>query len=979
MTYHANKSLDLLQRIISEGSDSSSGSDWTESEQAADSGSGQDGASSGGVAEESQNITADVETDITADFKTGITADGKTDITADGKTDSSLCKESVKGSVMNKMGNTVGISQESEEEVNRKYEQFLKGGQLIENEEENGREVVLEKIEEESGGDSWPVVKEKSGPYRERHLRHNIQEENDSRFEKTSKVESEDSGIKKKTKPRKKKRKVKKAFVVVENGEHEDGKLDSGEQASVNQENCDHQNARYSKKEESTDQDSVSDRQEIMSDQGPSTQNQKRRKLTKRAQIRKFRSLDINPNLFYEERLQQKYEELRELVQTGISQHDVSRQYLRQMEVLRQQYASVSHGIPPSGRPVLRDVSRQTHSNDPPERSESDHAYSTIRMLQVTNQRRFSNLRPRSAAPSKEEHFRDSRSRPKSAAPTRHDQSRERTPLRPGSGKTDSTYSNRNNSNGVRNRSYSPRSRRQNGFSDSPRSKSADSDSASDGHGHQHGGFSHSDYQLKDTDNETIKEWLKRKNVLIRKQKVEERKKKREERKKEQAIAMEKEKKHMESQQKVEVWMKAKRQEAIKTKKEDRCYKKQEMQERTMQDAYKVTMVSGQGFNYPPAPPLYKTKHVVRPGTTAADMKPKSASELPVAGEETADNVQIELNKRRLEEDEKQQATQAQKIQIDGPHPPTTKFVYKRPVLGRVRLRVRQQTPDKNSEQAGRREKKLETQVKREEIKVRKSYDEWLKEKQISNNERRKDLSKQNKMSKSNPELVRRDANLEQRHVTDVDVNKTYNPDDLDELTHRLVSEVLSSLEDEEIEETEDAKSDNFLQVSGSKASLSARPKSAAPAPVPSLQMSKSPRRPASAKPHPKAVKENGEQDSSVPGLKLPFSPELGVPKYVESRQRKLFSPKLWENPEDGMRPEPQGCDATDQNSSTVTEESARDESSAHSHDSQRFKRVSFSETTTVIEEDLPSSESPGTDDPSSDSAAPGVQLYSLS
>ena len=379
MNCHASKSLNLLQQIITEGSDSSSGQDWVDTEQGADSGQGD--TDSGGRGEESHS-TADSKlhrqtdktdsithrlTDKTDGRITGQTSTDRQIDRIDTQNNSDFYGDVVTICVMDKMGNTVGGSLESEEEINRKYEQFLKGGQIIDNDDEHGREVVLDKIEEESSGDPRPVkvkvVRERSELRREEDREQSDSRskvENHSQFENKSR-ESEDSGVRKKTKLRKKKRRVKKAFVV-ENGDHEDGTLEPSEQESVNQENCDQQNARHSKKEESTDQDSVSDRQEIMSDQGPATQNQKRRKLVKRTQIRKFRSLDINPNLFYQERLQQKYEELKQLVETGVSQHEVSRQYLRQMEVLRQQYASVSHGIPPSGRAALRDVSRHSLS-----------------------------------------------------------------------------------------------------------------------------------------------------------------------------------------------------------------------------------------------------------------------------------------------------------------------------------------------------------------------------------------------------------------------------------------------------------------------------------------------------------------------------------------------------------------------------------------------------------------------------------------
>ena len=84
----------------------------------------------------------------------------------------------------------------------------------------------------------------------------------------------------------------------------------------------------------------------------------KRKKLLKRGEIRKYRSFDINPDVFIEERIKQKYKELHNLLSSQFSgsQAHMTAQQFHQMQNLRSQYVSASHGLPPSGVLVPRSL-----------------------------------------------------------------------------------------------------------------------------------------------------------------------------------------------------------------------------------------------------------------------------------------------------------------------------------------------------------------------------------------------------------------------------------------------------------------------------------------------------------------------------------------------------------------------------------------------------------------------------------------------
>lgn len=80
-------------------------------------------------------------------------------------------------------------------------------------------------------------------------------------------------------------------------------------------------------------------------------------KLLKR---RQRKSKDINPDDFIEERLKQKYRELEEIVKgKSVKTNTITRQYIGQMEMLREQYHMVSHGLAPPGLILPRSMSQE--------------------------------------------------------------------------------------------------------------------------------------------------------------------------------------------------------------------------------------------------------------------------------------------------------------------------------------------------------------------------------------------------------------------------------------------------------------------------------------------------------------------------------------------------------------------------------------------------------------------------------------------
>ncbi|KAL5007896.1 hypothetical protein ScPMuIL_016702 [Solemya velum] len=79
------------------------------------------------------------------------------------------------------------------------------------------------------------------------------------------------------------------------------------------------------------------------------------------------------------------------------------------------------------------------------------------------------------------------------------------------------------------------------------------------------------------------------------------------------------------------------------------------------------------------------------------------------------------------------------------------------------------------------------------------------------------------------------------------------------------------------------------------------------PKPKPSAQ---SPRKAIPAKIHAQNVETVMNNKFETNPFKLPFPPELGVPKYVDDKQKLIFSSHMFDDLDVDKRPEPQGCDA---------------------------------------------------------------------
>lgn len=70
--------------------------------------------------------------------------------------------------------------------------------------------------------------------------------------------------------------------------------------------------------------------------------------------------MEINPDALIEERLRQKYRELDEIMKgKTVKTNTITRQYIGQMEMLREQYHMVSHGLAPPGVILPRSMSQE--------------------------------------------------------------------------------------------------------------------------------------------------------------------------------------------------------------------------------------------------------------------------------------------------------------------------------------------------------------------------------------------------------------------------------------------------------------------------------------------------------------------------------------------------------------------------------------------------------------------------------------------
>ncbi|XP_067655886.1 trichohyalin-like [Haliotis asinina] len=729
--------------------------------------------------------------------------------------------------------------------------------------------------------------------------------------------------------------------------------------------------------EGSTDRDSASDRIETMSDSGRVGRG---RKLNKRAQMREFRTFGLEPLETAEERLEQKYMELQQLVSGQFMEQKVAltQNHIQQMELLRQQYAIASHGLPPTGVLVPRSMPAQFRNRrynrckgdkeNLQHPASEDEAYNTIRTLQTTN------------AGQRRSRARTARTRPLSATRTNQSRStsRERHEKTPDKRPTTAKEEGQQRSS-QRKKSRSRSNSRSRSSSRSPRPGT--------------------DTFLKNSENEFVRDWVKRKDLEFRRKKAEEKKRKKLERQEKIEKQIEKEERYKDSKLIVQQWMRQKKRESFRRKKHEKAVLKDEAARRAYERAKTVSGVHGLGVNRPmSAPAPIRTERsklrVQRPGTTVEEVQQKQEQmvrEAIIGYIETEALAELPLHEEPPPPPPRTPSPSTEPVQPEFPQPPVTKYVYRRPVLGKVRLRMGkyQQAPEETKPPPSPGKKPVVKSLSKEEIErnQRISYDEWLQVKRKEDDEKKKEMQRQNELAQSEPKYERpipdlvqnaegnvlqgraiaqkhpRGRVLSQEEQEDIreqarrkkhlrsfeeEINATFDirsesPEQaLDRVAKDIVKYVLKSLgSDDEVEEQEGYFEDEdeaeheglaSLHVVGSKAPMSSRgrPMSASAAGIPCPQSSKSPRRPASAQP-----KHSWTGD---PSQRVPFPDN-------HYQYNSMFF-----NTNGDKRPEPQGSDHHFFTSEYDDERSdALDPNSMTSSK----KRVSFCEETTVFDESV--------------------------
>lgn len=604
----------------------------------------------------------------------------------------------------------------------------------------------------------------------------------------------------------------------------------------------------------------------------------KRKKLLKRGEVRKYRSFDINPDVFIEERLKQKYKELNNLLASQFtgSQLQMTHQQFQQMQNLRTQYISASHGLPPSGVLIPRSLphdmrvkrgapqgltkrrskSRDTLNSDFGE----DHTYVSVQRVLNTTAAREGRVivdpHPVSIKKKKKVKKTDSNT------------------------KLNSTLDS--NSDHTGSRTLSPRSRIE-------------------------------IHHLKDTENPDLLKWLKQKDKEHRKKEKEERRKRREEREKLVLEANEKFERRLESQKIVKKWRTEKEKEYRKILKE----KKNQEKEAEIQQKAKMEMS------------LPGKSMVVRPQTAPLEWKRKTDSSTP----------KIKKEKERKEEVSKKTTVKAQTVQdqlgTSSAHlkfdlndhqnndqlPPTSKFMYKRPVAGKIKLNMRNRPM--SAQPKLQTTNNLESETSRSvqegnDRNSRMSYDDWVNTKRKQDQEKRKreKMRQKEELSKSDPEIAKLVPDIAKKRIHNI-------------LNERKSIDTGIKHYDETVNNSfgggsfDRSKSPNVTMKTNAYKWADDRPATAKDRTVESLKVSgKSYQRPGTApsggrkvpvpmrSPYspvpahtPARVEEILNNDDQTNPFKLPFPAEEGVPKHVAAMQKKLFSD---ENFKKNERLEPQ-------------------------------------------------------------------------
>ena len=416
-------------------------------------------------------------------------------------------------------------------------------------------------------------------------------------------------------------------------------------------------------------------------------------------------------------------------------------------------------------------------------------------------------------------------------------------------------------------------------------------------------GLNKTDNHIKDSGNPKLLRWLKEKDKEHRKKAKEERRQKREEREKTVLEANEKFEKRLEAQKIYKKWVDEKNKEIAKQEKQKRKEVKQFL--KAQEEKEKSTDIS---------------------------IRPKSA---PLNRRDPAGGIRVEGNS-------------STNVNVKTtPHPPASKFIYKRPVAGRIKLKISDKEPEKARPQSANvgNVSNGEDTARRQRM----SYDDWISRKR-RDDQKKKNLierRKREEMSKSDPELSKIIPNIAKKRIHNIlegkkRVDSGFKEYDK-EANQKFGGADFNGISESESQEVHYSyRLDSPTRSSSSMGSNSARrgkpPPAARPktAPhggsrvIPPKQSSGSPRKAVV----PARVEEIMSNEDSTNPFRLPFSEEDGIPKYVAAKQRQLFAENVWKKVGEEERPEPQGSDVQEPHtcvSTDVNNHSAESQSDAKS------------------------------------------------
>ena len=386
---------------------------------------------------------------------------------------------------------------------------------------------------------------------------------------------------------------------------------------------------------------------------------------------------------------------------------------------------------------------------------------------------------------------------------------------------------------------------------------------------------------LKHSNNPALRKWLRRKEREMRKKKKEERAQQLAEELDKQEEKRKRESLFQDSDKKVKEWMVKKRKEAVRQAREERRRQMEEEKERKEREA--VQQQYNSPFRLTERPQSAPSGQLTHHGRKL--FIPIIRPERPIAGGNSSNGTHQNANSNSSETDGKKEGNEEELVEPKIPRPPlASKFVYKRPVSGRVRLMKLQQEKKADAKRTELEKMLHEKKLAEEKAKkMRMSYDQWLIKKRSEDYEKRQEAARQRALAKSDPELERIVPEVARRRIENIQRGKrrvTTGDKTID-------SEVNKSFGGGDFP-SDQATNTYRLEISGS--ALKQRPSSAKASLNP--RVSRSPRRPQSAHPRVKSVMEENH-DMQKNAFKLPFPEENGAPKHVLARQEKLFAHHL--------------------------------------------------------------------------------------